>query len=133
MLLCCHAVQQCVGVMHGYVFSLSMWHQGHQSWMQYASKAPASRLDVINLQEALDEKLMERQAREMGVCPVREDLYSQCFGSSAVQCAQNTHCVRVLSAVARWVRKGVPAAHHREWLQMSSSDKSPSTPLSAAC
>merc|ERR1719454_1267710 len=61
------------------MFSLSMWHQGHQSWMQYASKAPASRLDVINLQEALDEKLMERQAREMGVCPVREDLYSQCF------------------------------------------------------
>lgn len=49
--------------------------------MQYASKAPASRLDVINLQEALDEKLMERQAREMGVCPVREDLYSQCFGT----------------------------------------------------
>lgn len=47
--------------------------------MQYVSKTPASRLDVINLQEALDEKLMERQAREMGICPVREDLYAQCF------------------------------------------------------
>lgn len=47
--------------------------------MQYVSKTPASRLDVINLQEALDEWLMERQAREMGICPVREDLYSQCF------------------------------------------------------
>lgn len=56
-----------------------MWAQTGRTWMQYASKAPASRLDVINLQEALDEKLMERQAREMGICPVREDLYAQCF------------------------------------------------------
>ena len=62
--------------------------------MQYASKAPASRLDVINLQEALDEKLMERQAREMGVCPVREDLYSQCFGA----CAVMPRCVAVRGA-----------------------------------
>lgn len=54
--------------------------------MQYASKVPASRLDVINLQEALDEKLMERQAREMGICPVREDLYSQCFGEEGLAC-----------------------------------------------
>uniref|UniRef100_A0A7S1GAQ8 Dynein light chain n=1 Tax=Bicosoecida sp. CB-2014 TaxID=1486930 RepID=A0A7S1GAQ8_9STRA len=57
-----------------------MWaDEGAADWMQYVSKTPASRLDVINLQEALDEKLMERQAREMGICPVREDLYSQCF------------------------------------------------------
>jgi dynein light intermediate chain, axonemal len=27
----------------------------------------------------LDEKLMERQARESGICPVREELFSQCF------------------------------------------------------
>ncbi len=27
----------------------------------------------------LDEKLQERQARENGICPVREELYSQCF------------------------------------------------------
>lgn len=56
-----------------------MWNEEGANFMQYVDKAPASRLDVINLQEALDEKLMERQAREMGICPVREDLYSQCF------------------------------------------------------
>mmetsp|Transcript_5056 Transcript_5056/g.13804 ORF Transcript_5056/g.13804 Transcript_5056/m.13804 type:complete len:237 (-) Transcript_5056:164-874(-) len=56
-----------------------MWNDSATNWMQYVSKTPSSRLDVINLQEALDEKLMERQAREMGICPVREDLYSQCF------------------------------------------------------
>merc|ERR1719230_962089 len=27
----------------------------------------------------LDKRLLERQARETGICPVREDLYSQCF------------------------------------------------------
>merc|ERR1719465_328568 len=31
------------------------------------------------MQEALDAKLLERQARDAGICPVREDLYSQCF------------------------------------------------------
>merc|ERR1719502_200801 len=47
--------------------------------MQYVSKAPASRTDVIAMQEALDAKLLERQARDAGICPVREDLYAQCF------------------------------------------------------
>merc|ERR1719498_1656410 len=27
----------------------------------------------------LDQKLMERQARDSGICPVREELFSQCF------------------------------------------------------
>lgn len=47
--------------------------------MQYVSSTPATRLDVINLQESLDHKLQQRQARETGICPVREELYSQCF------------------------------------------------------
>merc|ERR1712024_232257 len=37
------------------------------------------RLDVINLQQNLDAKLLELQARETGMCPIREELYSQCF------------------------------------------------------
>merc|ERR1711982_881 len=48
-------------------------------YSQYVSSQPATRLDVIQLQEALDQRLMERQARETGICPVREELYSQCF------------------------------------------------------
>lgn len=27
----------------------------------------------------LDQKLLERQARETGLCPVREELFSECF------------------------------------------------------
>merc|ERR1712228_449936 len=30
-------------------------------------------------QEELDKKLQERQARETGICPIREELYSQAF------------------------------------------------------
>lgn len=47
--------------------------------MQYVSKEPATRMDVIALQEHLDRKLAERKARETGICPVREELYAQCF------------------------------------------------------
>ncbi len=55
------------------------WTQESGTWMQYVSKEPASRLDVITLQELLDKRLIERQARETGICPVREDLYHQSF------------------------------------------------------
>merc|ERR1712091_787445 len=47
--------------------------------VQYVSSTPATRLDVINLQEQLDRKLQQRQARETGICPIREELYAQCF------------------------------------------------------
>ncbi len=47
-----------------------------QLWVQYVSPTPATRIDVINLQDELDKKLQERQARETGICPIREELYS---------------------------------------------------------
>ena len=50
-----------------------------QLWVQYVSPTPATRIDVINLQDELDKKLQERQARETGICPIREELYSQAF------------------------------------------------------
>ena len=46
---------------------------------QHVSPTPSSREDVINPQMKLDERLQERQARENGICPVREELYAQCF------------------------------------------------------
>merc|ERR1712205_137924 len=55
------------------------WTEDGQLWIQYVSSTPATRLDVINLQEQLDHKLQQRQARETGICPVREELYAQCF------------------------------------------------------
>lgn len=57
------------------------WTADGQLWVQYVSSTPATRLDVVNLQEQLDMKLQQRQARETGICPVREELYAQCFGT----------------------------------------------------
>jgi len=53
--------------------------EGGQLWVQQVSSTPATRLDVVNLQEELDRRLQQRQARETGICPVRRELYSQCF------------------------------------------------------
>lgn len=55
------------------------WTEEGQLWVQYVSSTPATRLDVISLQEQLDQKLQQRQARETGICPIREELYAQCF------------------------------------------------------
>ena len=59
------------------------WTQDGQHRIQRVSSTPATRLDVINLQEQLDLRLQQRQARETGICPIREELYGQCFGMYA--------------------------------------------------
>ena len=38
--------------------------------------------ELFFFQEQLDMRLQQRQARETGICPVRRELYSQCFGKS---------------------------------------------------
>ncbi|XP_065843740.1 33 kDa inner dynein arm light chain, axonemal-like [Oscarella lobularis] len=55
------------------------WTESGQLWVQSVSSTPATRLDVVALQEHLDTRLQQRQARETGICPVRRELYSQCF------------------------------------------------------
>eukprot|EP01086_Lenisia_limosa_P013778 TRINITY_DN4327_c0_g1_i1.p1 TRINITY_DN4327_c0_g1~~TRINITY_DN4327_c0_g1_i1.p1 ORF type:complete len:226 (-),score=59.60 TRINITY_DN4327_c0_g1_i1:30-707(-) len=53
------------------------WTEDGLSWEERVSPTPATRLEVINLQEQLDTRLAARQAREAGICPVRRELYSQ--------------------------------------------------------
>nr|XP_056702026.1 axonemal dynein light intermediate polypeptide 1 [Euleptes europaea] len=55
------------------------WVEENQLWIQQVSSTPSTRMDVVHLQEQLDLKLQQRQARETGICPVRRELYSQCF------------------------------------------------------
>lgn len=65
-----------------------MWEEPASGfWLRYASAQPSTRLDVLRLQDALDAKLLARQARDAGLCPVREDLYSQCFDELVRQAA----------------------------------------------
>ncbi|KAG8451501.1 hypothetical protein GDO86_003637 [Hymenochirus boettgeri] len=53
--------------------------ENNQLWIQQVSSTPSTRMEVVHLQEELDMKLQQRQARETGICPVRRELYSQCF------------------------------------------------------
>ena len=62
------------------------WTEDGQLWVQYVSSTPATRLDVVNLQQHLDHQLQARQARETGICPIREELYAQCFGKLSAPC-----------------------------------------------
>ena len=61
-----------------------------QQYVQKVSPTPASRSDVLKLQVALDERLQARQARENGICPVREELHSQCFDELIRQVTLNS-------------------------------------------
>ncbi len=61
-------------------------------YCQRISSTPATRLDVINLQEQLDMRLQQRQARETGICPVRRELFSQCFGTKNNYFEINFYC-----------------------------------------
>lgn len=56
------------------------WAEGEVSLMQHVSTASSTKEDVIQLGELLDAKLQQRRAKRRGICPIRRDLYSQCFG-----------------------------------------------------
>jgi dynein light intermediate chain len=49
-------------------------------FVQRISSTPATKTDVTRLQEALDQQLLQKQARETGICPVRDALYREAFG-----------------------------------------------------
>ena len=55
------------------------WKHDGKHYVQYVSHNEASREDVTSLQTNLDQKLLSRQARESGICPIRQELHSQCF------------------------------------------------------
>jgi dynein light intermediate chain len=48
------------------------WESEGKNYKQIVSSNPPSREDVNTLQKMLDEKLVIRQARDSGICPIRE-------------------------------------------------------------
>lgn len=74
------------------------WAEGNDIWMQQVSSAPSTRADVLQLKESLDEKLKQRGARRMGICPIRTKLYSQCFGRRG--------CETIIVSVVRTINRG---------------------------
>ncbi|OHT13555.1 33 kDa inner dynein arm light chain, axonemal [Tritrichomonas foetus] len=55
------------------------FNENGQDLIQYVSTNPATRADVIKLQNQLDKELQDRKAREIGIDPVRSETYGQCF------------------------------------------------------
>ena len=55
------------------------WTENGKNFIQYVSSQHSSRQDVVSLKEKLDEKLKERHAKDLGVCPVKEELFSESF------------------------------------------------------
>ena len=53
--------------------------ENNQLWVRYVSPTPATSADVTNLRKDLEKKLVSKEARDSGICPVREELYIQCF------------------------------------------------------
>lgn len=113
------------------------WTEGGQLWVQYVSSTPATRLEVISLRDLLDRKLQEKQARETGVCPVREELYAQCLDEVirqvTISCAErgllllrvrdeirmtiSAYQTLYESSVAYGMRKALSAQHARLQLE----------------
>ena len=54
-------------------------YEDGEDWIQYVSLKPAVPQDVKKLEGKLDSLLSRFQARETGVCPIREKLYEQTF------------------------------------------------------
>ncbi|KER32385.1 hypothetical protein T265_01608 [Opisthorchis viverrini] len=52
---------------------------GESLYIQEVSSCPASRMDVIQLTQMLDQQLDTRGAKMTGICPVRRELFSQVF------------------------------------------------------
>ena len=59
---------------------------------QYISSLPASRNEIIALQEEVECKLRERQAKLVGFCPIRRELYDELFleviRQSTINCSE---------------------------------------------
>jgi dynein light intermediate chain len=53
--------------------------ENNDDLIQYVSTTPAAKSDVVKLQQQLDSALQQRSARETGLCPIRSELYGQCF------------------------------------------------------
>ncbi|NXK23329.1 IDLC protein, partial [Arenaria interpres] len=49
------------------------WEEENRLWVQEVSSVPSTRLDVVHLQEQLDLRLQQRQARETLLCPFFKD------------------------------------------------------------
>ncbi|XP_019736129.1 axonemal dynein light intermediate polypeptide 1-like isoform X1 [Hippocampus comes] len=61
------------------MFPPRKWEEANKEWIQRVCSEPSTRVDVVNLEEELDKKLLHTRAMETGICPLRRQLYTECF------------------------------------------------------
>ena len=61
------------------MFDPKKWEEDGKTFIQEVSPEPATREKTKELFEALEMKLQECRARDKGICPIREQIFSQCF------------------------------------------------------
>ncbi|XP_049590858.1 axonemal dynein light intermediate polypeptide 1-like [Syngnathus scovelli] len=61
------------------MFPPRRWEEANKEWVQRVCSEPSTRVDVVNLEEELDKKLLQTRAMETGICPLRRQLYTECF------------------------------------------------------
>ncbi|KAM9799828.1 axonemal dynein light intermediate polypeptide 1-like isoform 2-T2 [Syngnathus typhle] len=61
------------------MFPPRRWEEANKEWVQKVCSEPSTRVDVVNLEEELDKKLLQTRAMETGICPLRRQLYTECF------------------------------------------------------
>ncbi|OQV25124.1 33 kDa inner dynein arm light chain, axonemal [Hypsibius exemplaris] len=75
-----------------YILPPRLWSDHGNQYTQKVSRIPATRMDILSLQERLDVRLEQQKARETGICPIRRELYAQAFDElirqATLECAE---------------------------------------------
>jgi hypothetical protein len=101
-----------------------MWDQSDGStWIQYVSQKECGRDEVRTLQQRLERKLKERQARERGICAVSEELYAQTYDE----------LIREVRVSRMFRARGIPGGVRRESKHSGASCRLPWSAPSAGC
>merc|ERR1719180_608939 len=50
-----------------------------KQWSEKVSSVPSTRQDVIKLETELDKNLTDKKAKLAGICPVRREIFAECF------------------------------------------------------
>lgn len=65
------------------IMPMREWEADGKFFRQRLSNRPATKLEVKKLSDKLDMYLEQYKAREVGLCPIKRELYRQCFSESA--------------------------------------------------
>ncbi|KAE9525028.1 hypothetical protein AGLY_014442, partial [Aphis glycines] len=73
-----------------YIYPPEEWMEDGKKWRRVASTEPADRHQMTALAEDLKSNLSYWHARMHGVCPIRRELYTQCFNELIRQVCVNS-------------------------------------------